>query len=49
MKKLLFFSILSSVLVLGACNENKKTAEGEEAPKQEVNNLEDIMTFEEVN
>lgn len=48
MKKLLFFSILSSVLVLGACNENKKTAEGEEAPKQEVNNLEDIMTFEEL-
>lgn len=48
MKKLLFFSILSSVLVLGACNENKKTAESEEAPKQEVNNLEDIMTFEEL-
>jgi protein involved in sex pheromone biosynthesis len=38
MKKLLFFSILSLVLVLGACNENMETAEGEEAPEQEVNN-----------
>ncbi|SMQ77816.1 hypothetical protein SAMN05444673_3086 [Bacillus sp. OV166] len=48
MKKLLLISILSSVLVLGACSENKESAEGEENPKQEVKNLEDIMTFEEL-
>lgn len=48
MKKLLFFYILSLVLVLDACNEYKETAEVEEAPKQEVKNLEDIMTFEEL-
>jgi len=48
MKKLLLISILSSVLVLGACSENKKSAEGEEDPKQEVKKLEDIMTFEEL-
>jgi len=48
MKKLLLISILSSVLVLGACSENKESTEGEEDPKQEVKNLEDIMTFEEL-
>jgi hypothetical protein len=50
MKKLLliYIYILSSVLVLGACRENKKSAEGEEDTKQELKNLEDIMTFEEL-
>jgi len=48
MKKLLYFAIVTLVFVLGACNENNDSTKEREASTQEVTNLEEIVTFEEL-